>query len=96
MIACTAARPTSETSISLRRDIRSAHTPAASTRNVIGTTCAASTSPSSPGDAVEPVEHREGERDGQQRVAEHRHGLAQEEQAEVAVAEDGTRRIAGR
>ena len=32
--------------MSRRRDTRSAHTPAARTRNVIGTTCAASTTPS--------------------------------------------------
>ena len=41
------------------------------------------------GRAVEPVEDREGERDRQQRVAEHRDGLAPEEQPEVAVAKDG-------
>jgi hypothetical protein len=39
--------------------------------------------------AVEPVEHRERERDRQQRVAEHGHRLAREQQAEVAVTEDG-------
>ena len=87
--ACTAARPRSETSIIARRETRSAQTPAGRTRNVIGSTCAASTSPSCAGGAVELVEDREGERDGQQRVADHRHRLARVEQAELAVAQDG-------
>jgi hypothetical protein len=38
---------------------------------------------------VQAVEHRERERHRQQRVADHRDRLAREQQAEVAVAEDG-------
>ena len=41
------------------------------------------------GAAVEAVEHGERERDREQGVADHGDGLAREEQAEVAMAEDG-------
>ena len=70
----------------VRRGSRSAQTPPISTKSVCGRMPAIRTMPRSVGEPPE-VEHREGQRDREDAVAEHETRLAPEEERELALAQ---------
>ena len=73
------------------RGSRSAQTPAARTSSASGSGLRGEHEPELPGRAVELVEHGERERDGEQRVADERDGLAGEEHPQRADPQGGQR-----
>ena len=80
-------RARSATTITARREIRSATTPPISSVATIGSVRTASTMPTSVADPPN-LEHRERQRDAHHPVADDRDGLRAEQQPELAQPQD--------